>query len=99
MSTPVNPSFRGIDGIGDDQGCTCLCTPCAEFGGCEACPDCASGCEACGYPYPEAERDLDEVLADLLDNAVPAPAPDGKGPRGFTAQWFIIDDPGPWLCQ
>lgn len=33
--------------------CTCMCTTCAEFAGCAACPDCHTGCDACGYPYPD----------------------------------------------
>lgn len=33
--------------------CSCLCTPCAEYRGCEACPNCADGCTACGYAYDD----------------------------------------------
>jgi hypothetical protein len=40
-----------------DQLCTCLCTPCAEYAGCAACPDCTSGCAACGYPDTERTTD------------------------------------------
>lgn len=33
--------------------CSCLCTPCAEYRGCQACPNCTDGCTACGYPYDD----------------------------------------------
>lgn len=39
--------------------CSCLCTPCAEYAGCAACPDCTAGCAACGYPDGEGAADAD----------------------------------------
>lgn len=87
--------------------CTCMCTPCAEFAGCAACPDCHLGCDACGYPHPEVDlttgapaRTIEALAArsfsaflDELGNAYGTPKPTPGGPNGFTAGYLIIDEP------
>lgn len=89
----------------NDETCTCLCTPCAEFAGCAACPDCASGCTACGYKADVIDR-LRNVTVATLGAAMDRHAMDApddvvelwkRRPRatGFAARHMIVDDPGP----
>lgn len=56
----------------NEETCTCLCTPCAEFAGCAACPECTDGCEACGYT--------------IIDDTVPSSATPALNPE--TREWL-----------